>query len=152
MGVIAPALVFLFALALRLIFIHQMKDTPFFTEFGVDPAFYRGLALEILGGNLFPEEVLWQHPFYPYFLAAVYKLFGQDPYILRVVQALIGSAGCVLVYALGTKAFGRAAGTVAGFFAASYGFFIFSEFTLEADFLSVLFGMAALLTEVSARR
>lgn len=129
-----------------------MRDTPFFSHFFLDPQFYRELALKIAGGQPFPEGIFWYHPLYPYFLAACMKLLGPGLLWIRVVQSAVGAASCVLVYDIGKRTFGRETGILAGILAATYGFFIFSEFTLESEFLAVFFCLASLACLVRLER
>jgi len=57
---------------------------------------------------------------YPYFLAAVYYVFGQDFFIVRIAQALLGALTAVVVYKIGGLMFDKRVGVLAGLFFAFY--------------------------------
>lgn len=46
-------------------------------------------------------------PGYPFFLAAVYRIFGVNPDAARVVQSILGLINLFLLYLLGCRVFGR---------------------------------------------
>ncbi len=59
-------------------------------------------------------------PGYYYFLAAIYGLFGHSYLAVRVVQAVLDTLTCLLIYSLAHEVFGATAGLLAGFLAAAY--------------------------------
>ena len=58
---------------------------------------YDKWAQEILSGQWFKNQPFYQAPFYPYFLAIVYKLFGHDTTMVRVIHIILGSFSCVFI-------------------------------------------------------
>ncbi|HEU5182777.1 MAG TPA: glycosyltransferase family 39 protein [Candidatus Polarisedimenticolia bacterium] len=52
-------------------------------------------------------------PGYPIFMAGVYALFGREVLPLRLVQALLSTGLCALIWLLGRRLFGRRAGLLA---------------------------------------
>jgi 4-amino-4-deoxy-L-arabinose transferase-like glycosyltransferase len=116
------------ALCLRLVHLFLSKENdPFFELPSVDPKVYHDWALEIANGNIVGDEVFFLSPLYPYFLGAIYSVFGPGFVVSRIIQALLGSISCVMVYYLGKQLFGRRVGFVAGMFAALYIMSIFYE-------------------------
>lgn len=114
-------LVFAFALLLRLAPLVELSDLPTFQWLVMDAAGYDQSAREILAGGWLPTEPFYQAPLYPYFLAAVYTVFGISYTAVRLVQVLLGAVTVVFL-ALGTgRMFGRPAGLAAGLLAAFYG-------------------------------
>jgi 4-amino-4-deoxy-L-arabinose transferase-like glycosyltransferase len=83
-------------------------------------------------------------PGYYYFLAAVYALFGHSYLAVRVVQAVLGTLTCLLVYLLAREIFGPPAGFLAGLTAAVYPPLIFYTGVLLTETLT-----ACLLTAAS---
>ncbi len=92
---------------------------------------------------------------YPSFIAAVYKLFGQHPRHVLLLQVLIDSLSCVLVYALGRTVFNKKAGVLAAILAILYPAFpyyatmLFQETT--TIFLLTLF-LLILSTAISQKK
>jgi tetratricopeptide (TPR) repeat protein len=81
-------------------------------------------------------------PLYPYFLAFIYRLFGPDLLIVKLVQSVVGGLTAGMIYRLGSECFGGVAGLIAGFIAALYVPFIFYDnsilFPVLAAFLNTL--------------
>ena len=80
-------------------------------------------------------------PGYPYFLAAVYYVFGTGYLVPRVVQMILGLASCVLVFLLGRALFGRVAGLVGAGLMAVYWGFVYFEGELQPPALLVFLSL-----------
>ena len=106
----APALVFLVALAIRLILIWQLKGAPVFVHLMGDSRAYDEWAQKIAAGDWLGTGVFYQAPLYPYVIGTLYALFGRDLLFVRLVQAVLGAGSCALVAAAGVKWFGRQIG------------------------------------------
>jgi predicted membrane-bound mannosyltransferase len=90
-----------FAFVLRLIHLLQLRhNDPLFFSPQMDAQYHHEWALAIVAGKQFIADAFFRAPLYPYFLGFIYKLTGANQMVARVVQALIGSAGCGLVYLL----------------------------------------------------
>jgi 4-amino-4-deoxy-L-arabinose transferase-like glycosyltransferase len=139
----------LLALVLRLIYIWQISHAPFFHLRLGDAAAYHQWALQIVDGNWRGEGVFYQAPLYPYFLAGVYRVFGDGAAMVRFIQAVIGAGSCVLLAVAGISLFGRW-GAIAGVLLAIYPPAIFLDGLLEKTAL-VSFFTAALLCLVAGR-
>jgi tetratricopeptide (TPR) repeat protein len=139
-----PSLIFLSALVLRVVYILQVRHTPFFQTLGLDAKFYDRWARDIAGGHP-PSGAYFMSPLYPYFLAIVYRLFGRDLTLVRVIQAGLGSLSAVLTYVLARDVFDRRAGIVAGLLAAAYGAFIFYDGSILLTPLLVILNLVALV-------
>lgn len=97
-------LVFLLAFMFRFLLI-QFFPYPFYPVKVDDAHAYDRMAFNIVKGNGFSYEasppyrpVIVRTPVYPFFLAGIYAIFGQAYNIVRVVQALLDSVTCFLVY------------------------------------------------------
>jgi Tfp pilus assembly protein PilF/4-amino-4-deoxy-L-arabinose transferase-like glycosyltransferase len=110
-----PAIIFLAALAFRLVYFLTARDDPLMTYVDAVPdAFlYHNWALDITGG-VGTAGAYYIGPAYAFFLAAVYKLFGVHLYGVILVQIFLGAATAALVYVLAGRLFGRLAAAVAG--------------------------------------
>lgn len=143
------AVIFFAALALRLAYLHQLKGTYFFAPFkgGYDDYIFDNWAQEILKGNWLGDGVLYIYrmPLYGYLLAFFYFLFGHYYMPVYIIQALIGAATCLVIYAIGTMLANRTVGFLAGLFNALYGVFLYYTGMLVGETLSMLLGSFAIL-------
>jgi tetratricopeptide (TPR) repeat protein len=137
------------ALVVRLVYLWQVSQAPFFHLRLGDAAAYHDWALRIVGGNWRGDSVFYQAPLYPYFLAGVYALFGDGAAMVRFIQAIIGSLSCVLLAAAGMALFGRR-GVVAGVLLAIYPAAIFLDGLFDKTTL-VSFFTVTLLYLLAAR-
>jgi tetratricopeptide (TPR) repeat protein len=121
-GATAAALLGVFGLALllRLVYLHQVWSIPFFEFPLVDARSYDEWAQRIAAGDWWGDRVFYQAPAYPYFLAAIYRLAGHELWTAHVVQMVMGSASCVLMFLTTRLLFGPAAGLTAGLLLTCY--------------------------------
>ena len=86
------ALIFLTALAVRLTITFQLfQHSPLFAHPLIDAMKYDDLAKALVRSWLWPENApFFQPPAYPYFLAVIYRLFGESYLAVRVVQSCLG--------------------------------------------------------------
>src|SRR5689334_8236544 len=106
--------IFAVALAVRLVNVWQIKGTPFFDVLLGDARGYDQWAQRLAAGDWIGTDVFYQAPLYPYFLGGVYAIAGRDLLIVRIIQALIGSASCVLLGMAGARLFSKRVGLIAG--------------------------------------
>ncbi len=137
-------LIFVVALAVRLLHIWQLKDSPFFDTLLGDANGYDLWAQRLSSGDWIGSEVFYQAPLYPYFLGVVYAIFGRDLLILRIVQALIGSASCVFLGLAGARLFSRRVGLGAGLALALWAPAIFFDGLIQKSVLDMFFVCVAL--------
>ena len=140
----------LLALVVRVVYIWQISHAPFFALRIGDAAAYHEWALRIAGGDWRGSGVFYQAPLYPYFLAVVYRVFGDGVAIVRFVHAVVGATACALLAAAGIALVGDT-GAMAGALLAIYPPAIFLDGLLEK---SALVGLltAALLCLLAVRR
>jgi tetratricopeptide (TPR) repeat protein len=145
--------VFLCALAVRLLHVWQMRGTPFFDALMGDARGYDAWAQRLAAGDWIGHDVFYQAPLYPYFLGLVYTVFGRDLLFVRIVQAVIGSLSCVLVWYAANRLFSRRAGSVAGLLMAFYAPAIFFDALIQKSVLDVFFvsALIALVAKVNHR-
>ncbi len=140
----AALVIFAAALAVRLVHLWQMRNTPFFSVLMGDARGYDAWAQRIAAGDWIGGDVFYQAPLYPYFLGTVYAVFGRDLMILRICQALVGSLSSVLVGYAGWRFFSRPVGLVAGLMLALYAPAIFFDGLIQKSVLDVFFVCLAL--------
>jgi tetratricopeptide (TPR) repeat protein len=137
--------IIVFAFLIRFIYLLQMKSSPWFDTPTMDPEYHDQWAQMILKGEDFGEGVFFRAPLYPYFLALVYKIFGHNYFMPRLIQFLIGSLSCGLVYLLGKKVFNKRTAVVAGIMASLYGVLIYFEGELLIPVLLVFLDLLLIL-------
>ncbi len=121
-----PLAIFVVALVVRLVYVFQIRQTPFFETLGLDAKFYDAWARRIASGTS-EREAFFMSPLYPYFLSAIYRILGRDLLLVRVIQAGIGSATAALAYLIGHRVFGNRVGLIAGLVTALYGALVFYD-------------------------
>jgi 4-amino-4-deoxy-L-arabinose transferase-like glycosyltransferase len=138
-------IIILLALSVRVIYFNQLKTLPFFAAPVGDEAAYHKTAQVILKGDLLAgSRIFYQDAFYPYYLAAIYTVFGEDPVAPKIFQLLLGILSCLLIYDSTRRIFGKRAAAAAGIISAVYPVFFFFEAQLLKSSLSVFFSLAML--------
>lgn len=142
-----PLIIFTIALTARFIFLSQFEKNPFFSIDlkGVDPSLYHEWAQELAKGYWPGSKLLYGHPFYPYLVSFLYKYWAQDPYSVVVIQFLLGSASCVLLYFIAKYIFSSEVGVISSLIAALYGPFLFYEGFLVPNALSIFLNLGAFI-------
>ncbi len=149
-----PVVIFVVAFLLRTIYISQVRYTPFFQTLGLDAKFYDQWARDIAGGTA-ERGAFFMTPLYSYFLATVYRLFGRDLLLVRMIQAGLGAGTASLIYLVGRDVFDKRVGLLAGLLTASYGALIFYDCSVLLTPLLVFLNVLAvylLLRADSSRR
>ncbi|NNE07850.1 MAG: tetratricopeptide repeat protein [Gemmatimonadetes bacterium] len=116
---------FALALALRLFYLIEARDNPFFQGLGLDSRYYDKRAVEILDEGLIGSDAYFMGPLYPHMLALVYAVAGRELLVIRVLQAILSALVPVLLFRMGRRLFDPTIALVAGIGAALYGPFIF---------------------------
>lgn len=126
---------------LRGAYLVEVSGTPEFSHPIYDPEYNAYWARSLATGDWTvppgmpdPEIRTTPHgrpPGYPWFLAAVYVLFGVNDYAPRIVQMLLGLANALLLFVIGKRLFGPAAGFLSGMFMALYWVFPYFEAVLS---------------------
>jgi tetratricopeptide (TPR) repeat protein len=136
---------FLLAFVIRLIYLNQITSSPDFDTPERDVLWHYNWAKEIAGGDWIGKEVFFRAPLYPYFLGILYTIFGASFYLPRLIQIIIGSFSCVLIYLLGKKLFHRTIGIIASVIACFYAPFIHFDAELELPVLEVFLDLLMVL-------
>ncbi|MGB8657598.1 MAG: glycosyltransferase family 39 protein [Candidatus Zixiibacteriota bacterium] len=145
--------IFILAFVIRFVYLTEMKSSPFFDTPTMDAEYHDQWAQSILKGEEFVKEgVFFRAPLYPYFLAAMYKIFGHDYFMARLIQFLIGSLSCVLVYLVATNVFNRRTAIIAGVMASLYGVLIYFDGELLIEILLVFLDLLLILACIRAKQ
>lgn len=153
---LAVGAVGLLAFCLRILYLHEIEASPLFQVPVVDARTYVEDALYLSGESWLGRPApFWQPPLYPYSLALLFSAFGENYYLPRLLQALMGAAVCVLTCLIGRRLFSPAIALGAGLVAALYGplIYIGGELlpTLPGIFLNLLLLLLLLRLPISAR-
>jgi len=136
--------IFLLALAVRLLYLWDVSDSPVFRTPIVDAGTYDELARGLSERGTITETFFWQPFFYPAFLAVVYFLTQGSIVGAKVLQMILGSATCVLTWQFGRRVFGPPIGVLAGVIAALHGPLIFFDGELLATGWACFWSVALL--------
>ncbi|MBL7070886.1 MAG: tetratricopeptide repeat protein [Candidatus Omnitrophica bacterium] len=149
--VILTVIVFL-ALILRFIYLGQIASTPLFYFFSADSQHYNRIALEILGGNIAFKESVYMNPVYPIFLALTYAVAGRSLISVGIVQAVLDSLSCVLLYMICVRAFKKKGiGLLAALTYACYSMAIFYTAFLMRATISVFVNLLLVFSLLNAK-
>jgi tetratricopeptide (TPR) repeat protein len=149
------ALILLVAFGLRAAYLLELAQTPAFDNPLYDPQYNdywaRGLVTQdwtLPPGVNDPEIRTTPHgrpPGYPWFLAAVYGVFGLSYWAPRLVQMALGLGSVLLGYALGRRLHSPGAGLVTALGFATYWALIYFEGEITYPAVAVFLLLALML-------
>ncbi len=95
-------------LLIRLWFVLGMRGQPFSTVGPqmLDSYYYHRWATDIIHGGFWGTDVFFLRPLYPYLLALIYSVFGQHILVVQLVQAVLATVSCFLLYDATRRMFG----------------------------------------------
>lgn len=137
------------ALAIRLVYLYELRDSAFFSIPIGDSLQYDRWGREIAAGDWIGTEVYYQSPLYPYLLAVFYRVAGHDLFGVRIAQAILGAASAVLLAVGGSRFLDRRAGLVAGGLLAVYPPAIFFDGLIQKSSVD-LFLITLLIAAIGA--
>ncbi len=110
-----PLVVFVVALAARLLVLGQLSNNyPGFDNPSVDSRWHLLWARQLAEGGWIGNSIFYRAPLYPYLLGIFFTIFGENLWLIRIGQAVLGSVTAVLVFLLGRRLFDRRIGAAAG--------------------------------------
>jgi tetratricopeptide (TPR) repeat protein len=133
------------AFLLRVLLVLSLRGTPYFDTPIVDSAAYDQWAHRIATESFWGDKAFYQDPLYPYGLGIFYKVFGRDLLWVRLVQALIGTAGLWMLFEAVRRFLGYPTAIITLVFGAFYKTFLFYDTALLKEFLGVVAMEGALL-------
>jgi tetratricopeptide (TPR) repeat protein len=130
----------LLALVPRLAYLAQTAHLPYFADFFLDGDWYRQRAREALAGEWLSAASHFRGPLYPWFLAGLFRLFGESVHPVRVAQLLLGAANAGLVWAAARRFVSPSGALLAALLYAGYGILVYFDgeiltLTLETTLL-----------------
>jgi len=145
--------IFVCALVVRLLYVLETKNSVLTHDhFFLDPHVHDLLALRIATQSFWGDEAFFRAPLYPYFLGLLYSIFGHDYFIPRVVQAVIGSLSCILVFLIGKRIFAPVVALSAALAAGFYWVLIYYDGEFLIPVLSAFLNLLLLLLLVRSAR
>ena len=123
-----PIGIFILAFLVRFIYLIQINSSlPFFYAPIMDELFHDSWAQQIAAGEWVGIEPFFRAPLYVYLLALTYKIFGHGFFLPRLLQIVLGSLSCVLIFLIAKKLFNRTIGVLSGIIASFYAMLIFYD-------------------------
>jgi 4-amino-4-deoxy-L-arabinose transferase-like glycosyltransferase len=142
-------LICFFGFVLRLLFLIQIQDIPFFQDLYSDSKIYNQWAEEIVNeGKLYGERVFFMSPIYPYVLAVIKVFFDDAVFAIRLIQILIGTINVIIMFLIGRNLFTSTVGYITALLSAVYIVFIFYTSTILSETLQ-LFVVSLLILMLS---
>ncbi|MFC1501209.1 tetratricopeptide repeat protein [Elusimicrobiota bacterium] len=133
-------IIYLTALVLRLIYFFETVNTPILELLHIDSQYYHEWAVQIAGGDIFGgKKIFTMAPLYAYFLALIYVIFGNNYLSAIIIQIIVGSLSCVLIFLVAKKYFDKKTAIISSVIAALYPIFIFYDATLLKENLMIFF-------------
>ncbi|MEE2728299.1 MAG: glycosyltransferase family 39 protein [Candidatus Latescibacterota bacterium] len=104
--------------------------------FSADEAHWQRMAEAVWRHGLLSTEAgFFRPPLYPLLIACVYGVLGYEPLFVRLLQAVLSAATCLMPYGLARTAYGERAGLYAALLAACHPLFIFFSGLFMAETL-----------------
>lgn len=128
----------------RLVHLAIYSANPMFRHPILDPRYYDEWGQRIAGGDWFGSNVFEMSPLYPYFLGTLYTIFGHSYVAVCLVQAILGTILCALIFRITMGLFGRGPALVAGLVAAVYPVFVYYDVMVMKTSLGVFLAVASL--------
>lgn len=135
--------IFSLAVAIKIIILYYIAEPVIFGKY---PFFAEKLSM----GMDIGERILDLSPLYLFFTTIFYYVFGPNWDLLILLQILLGSLNCLLVYHIGSKIFGEVAGLIAAVLFILYGNITLIELTLEPEVLLLFLNSLLVLALLKA--
>jgi len=138
-----PAVLFVAAVAVRLVYLFQIESLPTFYHAIMDEGYHLVVADQIRSGTL-PAEPYYRAPLYPHVLGLLLTLTGSSLFWSRLIQIVMGAFLPLIMFGLGRRLFNRTVATWSAVVAVFYPTFLYYDATLLITSLMVL--LTTLLT------
>jgi len=139
--------ILLLAAALRLAALADIQAGPYGDYLLWDEKIYHAWASQIADGTYQSKSVYEFSPLPAYLTAALYRVFGPQVVIVRLLNIVFGVLACLVIYFIAARLYDERAGLIAALIAALYEpFILYSVVPLKTALEIFLFAsMAALL-------
>ncbi|MBN2572650.1 MAG: glycosyltransferase family 39 protein [Ignavibacteriales bacterium] len=127
-------------LVLRLIYVLEINNTPFANNLFSDAKIYNEWAKSIVSTNDWVgKDVFFMAPIYPYFLAIIYKVFGQSILFIQLLQVIISTFSILLIYICAKKLFLEKVALISAAISSVYSVFVFYSGAILSETLQLFF-------------
>jgi len=140
--VVALALVGIGAFAIRVFYLYRIMSDPNCMLTGSDAVRYDAMARSFLAGENITDSYASG---YWMFLAVIYKVFGTGYFSVGIVQCIISSVSCILLYYVGARIFNARAGLIAAVLSALNFLLVFSASSIGYQVMDVFYCTAVVL-------
>ena len=124
---VAPGIVFVIALIVRIIFLNGYSALPTFGYLTFDGLHFSSVAMAIAQGQALGYAAVYKAPLYSLFLAGIYAYVSSTLFQALVIQCIVGSLSAVLICQIGRRFYSEKIALTAGIFAALYGPLVFFD-------------------------
>jgi tetratricopeptide (TPR) repeat protein len=104
-------LIFVVVLVLRLRSLLWLTHSQLLIPSRGDMHFYNDWATQILHGQFTQHLAFYGLPGYAYLLAALYKIFGENPFVPGLLQAAVDAGTTILIFSISSAIFARTGST-----------------------------------------
>lgn len=129
--------VFAVAFAVRVAYLFDIADNPFFAVPVIDAEFYHQQAQLWARGAPSPAAPYQMPPLYPMLLSLVYRVFGPSVWAGHLLNACLGAGTCAVTFLLGRRLGGAGTGLTAAAFVTTSQALLFLDGDLLATSLAV---------------
>jgi tetratricopeptide (TPR) repeat protein len=142
---IALGVIVAFAFALRLWMVLGQRDDILFDHPVLDEERFVTTARAMAAGHAVEQRPYWQPPGMLYALSTTFRVAGPGLVVPRLIQVLLSTAACLLVFAVGRRLFGNRVGLIAAAVLAGHGVLVFESYELLGATWMLFFDLLALL-------
>ena len=132
------------ALLVRLAYLAAFRGSPYFEGLMVDAAWHHDWAQAWANGTWAMDGAFFRAPLYPWFLGICFRIFGENFFTPRLIQASFGTLTTALCYLLGRDAFDRRTGLLAALLVATSPILVYFDGELLIPTLAIPLNLAAL--------
>jgi len=132
------------ALILRLAYLLEYYQSPYWEQLTVDNWYHHHWAESLAEGNILGDTTYFRAPLYVYSLGALYAVFGSSLWVGRLFGLFIGLGTVVMTYVLARRFFGYVTAAFAAALYAALPVVIYFESELLLDPLFTLLGLVAI--------
>ncbi len=143
------SIVFLVALAVRLIVVFQLNATAIFRTPQLDSFEYYAWASRIASGDFTWPAAPSHGPGYPLFLGLLLAIGGGSILFVHVVQAIVGAAAAAIIALIAARVYGDYASLLAGLLAAIYAPLVLIDVSIYGEGLLLFLLSCSLFALVS---
>jgi len=145
----AVIIIFILALVVRSFYVLSVSQPPLVT----DAKDYDTLGIMLSQGkgyiNSEGEPTAYRPPIYPLFLGVIYSTAGHNLLWVRLIQAVMGAASCVLVYLITVVIFNEMRAILSGFLCCFYPPLIVNTSQILTETLFIFFLLLGILCIIS---